>query len=51
MDKLAKEYRKWCARNYLPLMSADELLVEGIQLSDTQYAWLNGFIERWEKSC
>jgi len=50
MEKLAKQYRKWCARNYLPVMGAKELLAEGI-LSDDQYFWLQGFIERWEKAC
>ena len=50
LDKLAAEYRKWCERNYLPFMSADELLVEGV-LSDNQYAWVQRFCERWEKVC
>lgn len=50
LDKLAKTYRNWCARNYLPLMSADELLCEGV-LSDDQYFWVQGFVEKWEKAC
>lgn len=51
INKLARQYRNWCKRNFLPLMSADELLVEGIWLSDTQYAWIRNFQERWEKAC
>ena len=51
MEKLAKQYRKWCAKNYLPLMSADELLVEGIELSDDERMWIRNFIRRWEKVC
>lgn len=51
LDKLAKTYRNWCARNYLPLMSADELLSEGIELSETERAWLRNFSQRWEKAC
>ena len=49
LDKLAKTYRNWCARNYLPLMSADELLSEGI-LSDNQAAWVHKFTEKWEQA-
>lgn len=46
-DKLAKTYRNWCKRNYLPLMSADELLCGGAELTDSERTWLRSFIEKW----
>lgn len=50
LDKLAKTYRNWCKRNYLPLMSADELLYGGAELTDTERTWLRSFIEKWDQA-
>ena len=50
LEKLAKTYRNWCARNYLPVMGAEELLCE-VALSDDQCAWVHKFQEKWGNAC
>lgn len=51
INQLAKQYRAWCARHHLPLMSADELLVEDIELTDSERTWIRSFIDKWEQVC
>lgn len=46
IEQLTEEYEQWIEENNLPLLSADDLLVEG-NLSLEQNLYLNGFIGRW----
>jgi len=48
-DELTKQLEWFCAKHNLPLMSADELLVEPeVRVHQELIAWLEYFIARWE---
>jgi hypothetical protein len=57
-EALTAEYQAWCEREGVPQWSADELLHAsycpesegGVVLSAEQRAYVNGFIQRWEKA-
>lgn len=46
LDDLTVEYADWCARNSLPVISADEH--DPSLLTDDQNAWIDDFIGRWD---
>lgn len=44
-DALIVEYAGWCARNNLPVISADDH--DPHLLTDEQNAWIAAFLARW----
>jgi hypothetical protein len=48
LDKLVVVYTQFITENNLPLISADELLVEEIELTAYQINFLQQFIVLWD---
>lgn len=46
LDKLSREYQRFCAKHGLPAISADELILR--PLTDFQAAFVADFLSRWE---
>ena len=49
IDKITRmcgELKRWCEEQNLPLMSADELILEN-DINQDQTLWLQDFIDRW----
>ena len=47
-DNLTNEYEIWLDANGYTLMSADELLLENLDMPQHHVAWLLDFIQRWD---
>lgn len=48
LNNLIDEWAGWCKENNLPHVSADELLLEDIDLTKVQRGYIRKFISTWE---
>jgi len=49
LNNLIDEWAGWCKENNLPHVSADELLLEDIDLTKVQRGYIRKFISTWDE--